>query len=178
MQTESKPAFLEPALLYGSIIGVFTVFHAVIVSISGANFSTYNQIAGFVIPVAGLIFCLRAYRIEYLNGYMNYGQSFKMGFVILVIAGLITLVYTYVYIQFINPDYFRDMAIVTEEKMIQRGMSDNQIEIAMEASSRVRNIKWTMIIGLLGVLFSGAIISLVVSAFMKKESNEPFRDIA
>jgi hypothetical protein len=178
MQTETKSSFLEPALLYGSIIGIFTVFHAVIVGISGANFSTYNQIASFVIPAAGLVYCLRAYRIEYLKGFMNYGQAFKMGFAILVVSGIITLVYTYIYIEYINPDYFRDMAIVAEEKLIQRGMSDDQIEMAMEVSSRMRNIKWTMIIGFLGVLFSGAIISLIVSAFMKKESNEPFTDIA
>jgi hypothetical protein len=87
------------------------------------------------------------------------------------------LIYTYVYISFINPDIFRESEIVMEEKLLQKGMDPDMIETIMERTSRMRTPKWTIITSLLFTIFYGAIVSLIVSAFTKKESEEPFKDV-
>ena len=176
MKSDRQP-FLEPAILYGGIIGVVTVIHSVIVSILGANFSVYHQIASYLIPIIGLIYCLYAYRKEYLSDQMTYGQAFLMGFAILFISGLINLIYTYVYISYINPDFFNQAEIIMEEKLIRKGMDADLIENVMEKTSRLRTIKWTVIMALIYTIFYGAFVSLIVSAFMKKVNDEPFRDV-
>lgn len=177
MKSDFQSRVLEPSLLYGGIIGVFTIVHSVIVIMTGATYSTYNQIATYIIPVIGLAYCLPAYRREYLNDQMPYGKSFVMGLLILFVAGLISLIYTYVYISFINPDFFRESEIVMEEKLLQKGMDPDMIETIMERTSRMRTPKWTIITSLLFTIVYGAIVSLIVSAFTKKESEEPFKDV-
>ena len=177
MESKFRTTFLEPALIYGGIIGIFTVIHAVVISMAAANFTTYNQIASYLIPVAGAVYGLYAYRKEYLNNVMTYGQSFLMGISMLVIAGIISLIYTSVYISFINPDFFRESEIIMEEKLIGRGIDAGMIETIMERTSRMRSLKWTLMMGLIFTIVYSSVVSLIVSAFMKKENGQPFRDV-
>ena len=177
MKSKFISEFLNPALLYGGILGIFTLIHSAIISMLDLNFSTYNQIINYIIPVVGLIYCLKAYRKEYLGGIMSYNHALRMAYAIMIITGIITAIYTFIYISYINPDYFREAELVMEEKLLNKGMYPDMIEKAMEISARMRTVKWAVLGSLLFYLVYGGIVSLIVSAFMKKETADPFKDV-
>jgi hypothetical protein len=178
MENNSKFGFSQPALIYGGLLGIFTIIHSVIITLAGATYSAYNQVSAYLIPLIGLLFCLYAYRKEYLNNQMTYGQAFLMGLGIIIISGLISMVYTYIYISFIHPDFFKEAAVIAEEKLLERGIDAGMIETIMERTARLRTVKWLLISSLIFTVVYGAIVSLIAAAIMKKEPAEPFANIA
>ncbi len=176
MKSKFTSDLLHPALFYGGILGAFTVFHSVMVSILELSFSGYNQISNYLIPVAGLIYCLYSYRREYLGGVLPYSKAVLMGFSIMIITGIISGIFTFIYLSYINPDFFREAELVMEEKLLNKGMDAAMIEKAMEISARMRTVKWALLGSFIFYIIYGGIVSLIVSAFMKKEPADPFRD--
>ena len=96
MKSKSYTTFIEPALIYGGILGIVYIVISVIIHILNANFSVANQIVNIVLPVAGLTYCLYMYRKEYLGNYMSYGRAFGMGVTIMIIAGILAAAYNYI----------------------------------------------------------------------------------
>ena len=177
MKSKSYTTFIEPALIYGGILGIVYIVISVIIHILNANFSVANQIVNIVLPVAGLTYCLYMYRKEYLGNYMSYGRAFGMGVTIMIIAGILAAAYNYIYTSFINPDIFKQAQIIMEEKLINKRLDARQIELVIDKTAKMRTPLFSSL-GTLGYLiFFGVISSLIVSAFVKKENEDPFRDV-
>ena len=62
--------------------------------------------------------------------------------------------------------------------MLQKGMTEDQIEAAMTMTSKMFTPGWMSIMGLFGSVFIGTIISLLSSIFIKKQPNEDTFDEA
>jgi hypothetical protein len=165
---------IEPALLYGGITGGAILLHSVVLYAMDASFSGYSVISGYVLP-AGLIFLvLYLYRKEYLGGAMSYSQGLGMGTLLMVVAGIISAIYTYVFIKYIDPDFVKLVVQMQEEKLIAKGMDDATIEQAMSFTEKFRSLGFMTIGSFFNSVFMGAIISAIVSIFLKKEPKDPF----
>jgi hypothetical protein len=57
----------------------------------------------------------------------------------------------------------------TEENMVKKGMSDEQIELALKYSAKFMQPLWMAIMSIVMYTFWGTIISLIVGIFTKKE---------
>ena len=177
MKTKFYLTFIEPALIYGGILGVLYIIVSVVIHILNANFSTANQIINIVLPVGGLAFCLYMYRKEYLNNSMTYGRAFGMGITIMFIVGILAAAYNYIYTSFINPDIFKQAQIFMEEKLINKGLDARQIEAMIDRTAKIRTPLFSSLSALGNFIFLGLIAALIVSAFVKKENEDPFRDV-
>ncbi len=169
--------FIEPALIYGSIVGVIYIVISVILSIANANFSVTRQVVDIALPVVGIIFCLIMYRKEYLGNHISYGRAFGMGVSMMLIMGILVAVYNYIYTAFINPDFFKEAQVVLEEKLINKNIDPRQIEFAIEKSAWVRTPFYSSLMAIVNFVVMGSIASLVIAAFVKKEDEDPFRDV-
>jgi ABC-type antimicrobial peptide transport system permease subunit len=108
------------------------------------------------------------------GGFITYGNSFLLGFFIVLIGGILASLFSFVLFKFIDPGLVDTMIETAREKMESRGdMSEEQIDMALEMSKTMMSPLWMMIWGLAGSAFIGAILSLIVSIFMKKEGT-PF----
>jgi hypothetical protein len=168
---------IEPALLYGAITGGALVLHSVILYALDASFSTFAKVSGYVVPIAIIFLVLYMYRKEYRGGFMSYSQGLGMGTLIMVVAGLISAVYTFIFMKYIDPDFVKQIAQISEDAMLEKGMDEATIEQAMAFTEKFRSVGFMTIMSLVSSAIMGLVISAIVSIFLKKENTNPFAEV-
>lgn len=183
MENNKKSIWVQ-ALNHGIVFGLIMVVLNLIVYFF--DLVTMSLFAGLILWVFNLIIYFiiililsKSYRNNVFNGYINYGKALSYGLVIGLYASVIYMIYNYIFLTLIDPDYLKNtmdtMAAMTEEYMINAGLSDEIIEKSMEGfSSRelpspivssIWSIPSNMVLVLISTLFS--------SIFAKKKS-DPF----
>lgn len=168
---------LTPALIYAGIIVGVVIIHSIIVDILELNFSTYNSIAGSVLPLAGVVIAIYAFRKEYNNDIITYGKALKFGILVSLLIGLAASLFSFLYTHYINPELLEIGQQMAEEKLIKRGMSDEMIELALEQQKKFQKPVILIVFGTLITTFFGFIVSLIAASFLKKEPQDPFAGV-
>ncbi|MDF9827520.1 quinol-cytochrome oxidoreductase complex cytochrome b subunit [Ereboglobus sp. PH5-10] len=127
-------------------------------------FQWIGTIAGFFVIWLGV----RAVRDENNDQCLTFGQGFGAGVVIVLVAALISAVYTFVHFTFINPDYADHMMALVEQKWAEAGMNDRQMEAAEKITRMFFHPGALAAIGFLSQMFFGVVFSLVVAAIVKR----------
>jgi hypothetical protein len=166
-QTSSKQVMLN----YGLILGIISVI------ITVANYAFGNvyephwavSVASGIATVAVIVLGLKTIKTSN-GGLLSLGESLKTGLGIALVSGLVFLIYYYVFVNFIEADYFTNMGSYQEAKMIEMypNMSDDQLENAIEMSKKFSGFGMTSAIILIMSLFFGFIVSLIAGLIMKK----------
>lgn len=167
---EKKASFWKAALIYGAIAGFVGVLLGVIFYVMNLYAASWTQWLSMAVSIAVLVYCLKAYRSEYLGGYATFGQLFLMTIAIGVVSTLISLVYSYLMYTVIDPELLDKIRLAAEEKMmnnprIPESMLDDMIERMAKNFEPKRMYTMTIIMGL---VFS-AILGLILAAILKKE---------
>lgn len=175
---EQKSTFWKSAMVYGLYLALVLTLFSVILYVSGLILNTKVGYVSIVLTIAGIVIAQINYRNRELNGVISYGQAVGFGVAIMLFAGIVTALYTIVLYTFIDPSLIDQMKAVQEEAMLGKGMSEDQIEAAMSMTSKMMTPAWMSIMGLFGSVFSGTIVSLLTSIFVKKQPNEDAFDEA
>lgn len=175
---EQKSTFWKSAMVYGLYLALVLTLFSVILYVSGLILNTKVGYVSIVLTIAGIVIAQIYYRNRELNGVISYGQAVGFGVAIMLFAGIVTALYTIVLYTFIDPSLIDQMKAVQEEALLQKGMSEDQIEAAMSMTSKMMTPAWMSIMGLFGSVFSGTIVSLITSIFIKKQPNEDAFDEA
>ncbi len=170
MEETVKTPIWKPALIYGAIVGFTSIFLGVVFYILDLSTKGWvNWVSGLV-ALAVLIYCLVAYRNEYLGGFASYGQILLMAVLIGVITSVLTALYSYILMGVIDPDLIDKLRLVQEEKImnnprIPESMQDDVIEKLARTFQLKRMIIMSAIVNPLFYF----IIGLIAAAFIKRE---------
>lgn len=175
---EQKSTFWTSAMVYGLYLALVLTLFSVILYVSGLILNTKVSYASFVLVIAGIVIAQINYRNRELNGVITYSQALGFGVAIMFFAGIVSALYTLILYSIIDPGLIDQMKIMQEEALLQKGLSDDQIEATMVMTSKMMTPAWMSIMGLIGSVFSGTIVSLVTSIFVKKQPNEDAFDEA
>ena len=156
----------------GLIMGLIGVVYSLVIYFLDL---TFNSIQGFVL-LAILIFLLfyliKSYRDNYLHGYITYGQSLGAGVVIFLYYSIIMAIFTYILYKFIDTGLTAKVLAFTEERLVNRGrMPQQAIDAAMTIKKKIMIPEIMAPGSILNNMFSGTIISLIVSIFTRIEGN-------
>jgi amino acid transporter len=172
MEEEVKAPFWKPALIYGAIVGFVGILIGVIFYIMDLTTKNWSQWVSSLIALAVLIYCLVAYRKEYLGGFASYGQIFLMALVIGVVATILSTIYSYILMGIIDTELIDKLRIVAEEKITNNPkIPENYYDIAMERLDKQFTLNRMLIMGSIGGTVIYAIIGLIAAAFIKKEES-------
>jgi hypothetical protein len=134
-----------------------------------------NKSLGYVtllIEAVILYFMIKSFRDNYLNGYISYGKSVGAGVVIFLYSTIISIIFSYILYKYIDPGLINKMLAISEEAMAKKGgMTQEQIDVAMNMTKKMMKPEIIVITGLFANMFMGTIISLIVSIFTRKEGN-------
>jgi len=175
---EQKSTFWKSAMIYGLYIGIFFTLFSVLLYVTG---QTQNKALGYIsFPLYALAIVLAQihYRNNELNGVISYGQAVGFAVAAMLFSGIISALYTLILYSFIDPGLIGQIKAAAEEEYLKRGMSEDQIEAAMSIASKMMTPGWMSIMGLMGSVFIGTIVSLVSSIFVKKLPSEDAFDEA
>jgi len=171
--TSTKQIMLNYGLLFGFASIFINVVNYALGDIYKPHWSV--QAVSFLVAVAFIVMGLKKVK-ENNNGYLTLGQSFKAGIGIMLVGAIIGLIYTYIFMTFIEPNYMSNMLELSQQKMLETrpNMTDEQVEAAMNMSKKFSGFGVIAVAGLLWSIFLGFVISLVAGLIMKKSPEQDY----
>jgi len=159
------------AIKYGLINGFLSIIFFLAIDLAGQAGNQSLSWFSIIISGAVIYFAQR----EFLSGgdtFMSYGQGLGIGTLLSLVNGLISGLFTYLYVSFVNTafiDAIREKSLMDLE---QQGLSDAQIDQAMKFTESFTTPIALSIVGIISSVFLGFIISLIISAITKKNRPE------
>ena len=168
---ETQTTTTRTALKFGLITGVAYIIYTTILYVTGQVANTYLGWLGLVISITGMVFAMKEFR-EDNGGFMSYSQGLGIGTMLSAISGFVAATYGYIYNEFIDTTLRQQILDKARTDMENKGMDDTQIDQALEMAQKFSSPGISFAFGIIGAIILGFLISLVVSAIMKKE--KPF----
>lgn len=165
-QEFEKTTVKQVSMKWGLILGVILIGFGIVIQLAGLIGNQAVSWINFVFVGVIMYMAHKAFKDEG-DGYLSYGQGLGIGTLVTVIGSVISTVFTYVYIKFIDDSM---IAIIKEQqydKMIEQGMPEDQIDKAMEMSAAFMTPEIIVVMGILFTVFFGFILSLIISAITK-----------
>ncbi|MEQ8925340.1 MAG: DUF4199 domain-containing protein [Fulvivirga sp.] len=162
------------SIKWGLILGIVSIALFLISAVSGLQGNTAMQWIGYIPTIIVFYLAHKEFK-DGGDGFMSYGQGLGIGTLIATISGALSSVFAYSYIKFIDSSFMDTIKEQQIESMMDNGMSDAEIEQALEMSEAFMTPEFILIMGLLASVFFGFLISLVVSAFTK--NNNPALEV-
>jgi len=177
---ESKNTLFSSALKSGLIIGVVSIVVFIIMYVAdikpvGIMMPILIMIVSLAISITILVFLFKKYR-TLLGGFISFRDAFLYCLIALVIGLLVSTIFTFLFIHFIEPDYYKNIMdaqkVWMENYLSGKGLSEEQMAQTLdkidEQAASMGSISSTLKNLLGGVIVSG-IIALIVGAIMKKK---------
>jgi hypothetical protein len=159
------------ALIFGAVTGAALIVYSLLLFILNLYMNTFLGYLNYVIMVGGMVWGTLQYRKQQSNGLLSYGKAFTSSFLIGVIASVISIIYFFIYIKFINTGLITEMLEQTRLKMEAKSadISEEQMEKALAITAKFMQPGWMVVFGLLMYLFFSAVFAALTSIFLKKE---------
>lgn len=158
--------------------------YALILTLVGAVFRLLMFFTGFeteklatgqyfnwlMLPVIFVLYwmALKAVRDERPHQAMSYGQGVGAGVVISLMSSVMSAIYTYIHLKFINVNFADYQLEVLRAKWAEAGMGDAQMEQAESMTRMMMGPGMSAGMAIVGGVIFGLIISLIVAAFVKR----------
>lgn len=159
----------QVATKYGLILGVISIALFLITVFAGLIGNQAMQYVGYIPTIILIIYAHKEFKAQG-DGFMSYGQGLGIGTLTVTIGSLISTVFFYVYVKFLDSSFMEIMKDKQLEGMQEQGMSDEQIDQAMEMTGSFMTPEVLSVIGILFAVFFGFILSLIISAFTKNSN--------
>ncbi len=159
---------------WGIITAIVMSLFSYLMYVTGASFSNPSvSYFGYVIMIGGMIMAMRQFRDKVNGGYASFGDQYKIGILMVLIISVITTIYFLIFMQ-LSPDFISKMIEQSQANMVNKGMSSEQIEMAMKYTKMFMTPAMMMIFSLIGNIIIGAIVGLLAAAITSKP--KPFME--
>ncbi|MBA9079324.1 MULTISPECIES: DUF4199 domain-containing protein [Rufibacter] len=169
--TEQTTSPSSVGVRYGLITGFISVIFSLVLYVTEMHQNKWMSVLSILILVAGIVMAHSYFKKENM-GFMSYGQGLGIGVILSAVAGVLGSIFTFVYVKFIDTGFLEKARNAQIEEMEKNGMSDDQIEQAMNMAEKFSGPGMMLVMGIVGSVVIGLIISLIVAAIMKKSRPE------
>ncbi|MBI1768222.1 MAG: DUF4199 domain-containing protein [Bacteroidetes bacterium] len=177
MEETTTPAVTtrSAGIRYGLILAVVSIAYFLIFNMLGVDVSQGPGSWGRLVYCAALIFLAHKYFKDNGSGFMSFGEGFGISFWMALISSVISSVFTYIYVTFIDTGFIQQMMDRTREAMEEKGsMSEDQIDQAMNITAKFMTPGMLLVFGVIFGIIIISIVGLVVTIFTQKKNPEPF----
>lgn len=168
-KTSSKQIMLN----YGIMLGAVSILLNVIIYAMGMTYAPHWSIGllGIAIMIGFIVMGIKKFK-EFNGGFLSLGEALKTGVGIALIGGVVGVLYTLIFTNFIEPDYFAKILEVQEQQLIDYGLTDEQIETQLSMTEKMSGPTMAAGMNLIGSAFLGFIISLIGGLVMKHSDED------
>jgi hypothetical protein len=165
---------VSTGIRYGILTGLIWIVVDFVLRVTELSFKYSIYLSASIgVYILGIILAHRFFK-QNNQGFMTYGQGLLIVVVLSLISGLMSGVFNYIYVNFIDADYALRMRTDFETWMSSMpGVQEEQIEKSLEGMSDEK-VKSPLQIGksMLGGAFGGLITGLIISIFTKHNRPE------
>ena len=177
MQTEvnstSTITTRSAGVRFGLIGAVCSIAYFLILNVAGIDMTSggWNWL-GQGITVLIVVFAHKYFK-DNGDGFMSYGQGVGIAFWIGLVGGIISSIFTYLYIKFVDTSFVELAKERQIETFRQQGMTDQQIDQAMSFSESFMTPEAMFLMMFIGSIILTVIYGVIVSIFTQKKNPEP-----
>ena len=166
---ENNISISKVGMRYGLIAAVLLIVYGLVLQFTELY---TNQALGWVsyLVLAVLIYLAHGAFKDGGDGFMSIGQGLGIGMLVSVIAGVISSLFTFIYLKFVDDSMIEKIMDAQIEKMEEQGLDDATIDQAMKTVEKMMTPPMMFIMGIVAMAFIGFIISLIVSLITKKNN--------
>lgn len=159
----------------GGTLGVAMVLVSIVMYASGNHLEPHwsSPLITTALFIGIVVWGIKSFKSEN-GGFLSWGQGVKIGVGIAVLAGLINVIYSYIFMNFIEPDFMNQMMEVQNQAYIDQGMTEEQIENANEMVKKFQSPGITAAMGIIAYAIGGFIVSAIGAAIMKKSEENQY----
>ena len=176
MEVQAQPVTpLALGVRYGLLLAVSGLIVDFLVRIAGLGFMTFSIAALLGGLGVSIFWLLRAHTaFKGANaGLMSFGQGVTIAVVMLLLSGIVSGLFNYLYMHYIDPDFVERMKDGMVEFMERSNVPDDQIEASTSKLDGLKvGLGKALLNGLSNGLAGGVILGLIVSAFTKRNPSE------
>lgn len=104
------------------------------------------------------------------EGFISFSRAFGLAFKTGLVLALCSFVLTYLYFNFINPEYINFAIQKAQEQMQDQGLTDEQIEMSMKMQAKFMTPAVMSVFAFISSIIVYVIVALIMGAIMKKEN--------
>lgn len=170
-QAESKSFIVNN----GVILGGASVVFSLLLYATGNHLPPHwsASVISFVLFIVFIVLGTKQFK-EANGGFLSWGQGVKIGVGIAVLAGLIVVIYNYIFANFIEPDFMTKLMEIQNQSFLDQGMTEEQIEAANEMTKTFQTPGIMAAVGIISYAIGGFIVSAITAAIMKKSEEETY----
>lgn len=174
MEEKAKNPAIMAGLLYGAIIGFVSIVISVILDLMGLTFKTWASLLGLVVTIGLVVYSLRAYKKEYLDGKAKYEQLMLMTLFMALVSTALATAYSAINITLIDPDFLEKTYNMAYDKIASNPrITDDMLDIVIERMEGKFTAGRILIQGFIGGYIMTVIIGVIAGAFIKTKQNNP-----
>ncbi|HOP04761.1 MAG TPA: DUF4199 domain-containing protein [Tenuifilaceae bacterium] len=168
---EKSISSTKPAMTYGLILGLaLIIMHVLQYVMDVYKPPFWVSLLNYAIIVAVIVYGTIRYRDDSLGGNISYGKALGFGVLISLFASIVYGLYFFLLTSVIDKGYMDGVYTMIEETYIEMGMSDDQIETAMDMVKKFQNPVFMVLSSVFSFVMMGTVFSLITSIFLKKEA--------
>ncbi|MCC7231686.1 MAG: DUF4199 domain-containing protein, partial [Bacteroidia bacterium] len=153
---ESSRSQLKVAMNFGAMYGLAGIAISLIFYFTGASLeSKIPQILTYLAQLIIIIIGIKSYRDNDLGGYIGYGKAVGTGLLISIFGGILAGAFSVIFFSFIAPDMVDRILAAAQQNMIDKGMSEEQIEMGLEWTKKFMTPGWLFIFSIISAAFFG-----------------------
>ena len=167
---ESEVSFMPVVQKYGLILTAASIIYLLLTSIMGMG----NMVLTFVLSltllgayIATLVLGVKEHRNNQLGGFVSFGRAFLVCFLIIVVSAIISTIFSYIYMVFINPSYIESMKEGMTEMFEKYNLPEEKIAESLKQFDDMKTVSGNLI-SLAKNVGGGAVVALIVAAIMKR----------
>ncbi len=172
---ENQPKTGKFALNFGVLLAVISITFALMLYFMDMHYerSWGLSIVNGIIMIAVIAFGIFQFK-KAGDGYLTLTEALKVGLGIALIAGILGVLYQFVFTNYIEPDFMANTMEMQQREMIAKNpnLTQEQLDNAKEMMQTFSNPALGAAIGIVISLFFGFIISLFSGLIMKKQKPE------
>ena len=173
---EDKVTVKQVGLKYGLILGLIFIVYGMILQFLNLDVQLMQNLGNvnYVIMVVFVVLAHKTFKQDG-DGFMTLGQGIGLGMLLTLISSVISGIFSYIYLKFIDDSMIQKSLDFQIEQMEKRGMGDDQIDVAMRMTEKFMTPEILPILSIVFLCLAGFVISLIVSLITKK--NNPALDV-
>jgi len=158
-------------LVNGLILGLIGIVYSLVMYFLDLTFEQWQGWIWAALQIVILFFLVKTYRDTYRHGVITFGQALGAGVVICLYNAVISAIFIYLLYTVIDTNLMDKQLAYTEGLLLERGLPEEAVEMSMKIQKKIMVPEVMAPISILGSMFYGLIMSLIVAAFVRREGN-------
>jgi hypothetical protein len=170
METNENFSPLKNAMNFGAMLGLASMLISFILQLLKIREGALAQI--LMVLIIGIFIVLGSnFYKKSNNGFMSYGQALGQGVLISLFGSILLAFFIYFYFQMASPESLQEIKDMAEIQLEEQGLDEKEFEMALKIQQMIMTPGMMALFTILGNMLIGTVISLITSAFLKKEDN-------